>query len=134
MVDHDADRALHKQLADLLRDEINSGALSPGDVLPSELYLAQTHGLSQTAVRRAIELLKNEGLVTKRRGRRTWVRERPPRQVVLLNPGDEVETRMPTEAERRQLGIPVGEPVFVVRRHDSEPELFAGASTTLRAP
>jgi GntR family transcriptional regulator len=134
VIDHDADRALHKQLADLLRDEIDSGALPPGELLPSELYLRQTHGLSQTVVRRALELLQNEGLVTKRRGRRTCVRERSPRQVVLLSRGDDVDTRMPTEAERRLLGMPVGEPVFLVRRPGGKIELFAGGSTTLRAP
>jgi DNA-binding GntR family transcriptional regulator len=133
MIDRDADRPLHKQLADLLRDLINSGGLARGE-LPSEIYLGQAYGLSRTAVRKAVEILLNEGLVTKKKGQRTKVRERPQRHVVLLDAGDEVDTRMPTEAERRQLGIPLGEPVFEVRRHGGGTELFAGASTTLRTP
>lgn len=133
MVDRDARRALHRQLADLLRDQIQSGALAPGALLPAENYLGQTYDMSRTAVRRAIEILVHEGLLTKAKGQRTRVRERRERQVVLLAAGDAVETRMPTEAERLQLVIPVGEPVFVVRRSSGEVELHAGASTSLRA-
>ncbi len=134
VIDRDGDRALYRQLADLLRDQIETGALAPGDLLPSETYLAQTHDLSRTAIRRAIEILLNEGLVTKGRGRRTRVRERVDRHVVQLQPGDLVDTRMPTESERRALGVPVGEPVFVVRRAGGTEELLAGGSTRLRAP
>lgn len=132
-MDRDADRALHRQLADLLRDQVTSGELRPGARLPAEDYLAQTYGLSRTAVRRAIDLLVYEGLLIKSRGLRTKVREQPERQVVTLAAGDDVETRMPTEAERGELGIPAGEPVFVVRRAAGGVELHAGASTTLRA-
>lgn len=132
MIDREADRALHRQLADLLREQITSGALAPGAFLPAEDYLAQTHGLSRTAVRRSIELLLHEGLVSKGRGRRTQVRGQLERRVVLLDRGDTAETRMPTEAERRDLGVPVGEPIFEVRRAGGAVELLRGASTTLR--
>jgi DNA-binding GntR family transcriptional regulator len=134
MIDREADRALHRQLADLLREQINSGALEPGAALPSETYLGQTHGLSRTAVRRALELLLNEGLIVKERARRTTVRERPQRGIVVLEPGDRIEARMPTETERRLLSVPVGEPVLEVRRADGAVELLAGASTTLQVP
>ncbi|MGI5178687.1 GntR family transcriptional regulator [Dactylosporangium sp. CA-152071] len=133
MVDRNEGRALHRQLADLLRDQITAGQLRPGAYLPSETYLGQTHDMSRTAVRRAIDLLVNEGLLTKSRGQRTRVREQRERRVVLLAAGDDVETRMPTEAERHQLGIPIGEPVFVVRRAGGRVELHAGSSSTLRA-
>jgi DNA-binding GntR family transcriptional regulator len=134
VIDRDSDRALYRQLADLLRGQIASGELAPGTPLPAEVYLAQTHDLSRTAVRRAIELLLNEGLVSKSRGRRTMVRLAFEREVVPLGHGDQVDTRMPTEDERRQLGAPVGEPVFVVRRAAGRVDMFRGASTTLAAP
>lgn len=133
MVDRDARRALHRQLADLLRDQIQSGVLASGALLPSETYLGQTYDMSRTAVRKALDVLVYEGLLTKAKGQRTRVREQPERRVVLLRLGDDVETRMPTEAERGELGIPAGEPVLVVRRASGEMELHAGASTTLRA-
>lgn len=132
-MDREAGRALHRQLADLLRDQIHSGDLAPGALLQSETYLGQTYDMSRTAVRRAIDLLVYEGLLTKTKGQRTRVREQRERRVVLLAAGDDVETRMPTEAERGELGLPAGEPVFVVRRVAGAVELFAGASTTLRA-
>jgi DNA-binding GntR family transcriptional regulator len=133
VIDREADRALHRQLADLLREQIASGALAPGALLPAEDYLAQTHDVSRTAVRRAMDLLVYEGLLTKARGRRTKVREQPERQVVHLERGDTANTRMPTEAERRDLGVPVGEPILEVRRAGGAVELLRGASTTLRA-
>jgi GntR family transcriptional regulator len=133
MVDRDAGRALHRQLADLLRDQITSGTLVPGAALPSETYLGQTYDMSRTAVRRAIELLVHEGLLIKARGLRTRVREQRERQVVILEPGDDVETRMPAEMERLTLGIPAGEPVLIVRRVTGETEVYAGAATTVRA-
>lgn len=133
MIDREADRALHRQLADLLRGQITSGELAPGAALPAEHYLAQTHDVSRTAVRRAIDLLVYEGLLTKSRGRRTRVREQPERRVVRLGPGDDAETRMPTEAERRELGMPVGEPILEVRRAGGAVELHRGAGTTLRS-
>lgn len=134
MIDREADRPLHKQLADVLREQIGDGTLVAGAPLPSETYLGQTYGLSRTAVRRALELLLHEGLIVKGRGQRTTVRERSQRGVVMVKSGDRVEARMPTEAERRSLGMPVGEPVLEVRRSDGAIELLAGASTTLHVP
>lgn len=122
---------MHRQLADLLRDQIQSGSLAPGARLPAETYVAQQHGMSRTAVRRAIDLLVHEGLLVKTKGARTSVREQVERQVVRLDAGDDVDTRMPTEAERKDLGLALGEPVFVVRRAGGATELFGGASTTL---
>ncbi|GAA0723984.1 GntR family transcriptional regulator [Dactylosporangium roseum] len=133
VIDRDADRPVHKQLVDILRDQIDSGALPPGSVLPSEIYLAQTYELSKTAVRRALELLLNEGLITKTKGKPTTVRERPQRKVMPLEPGDEVNARMPTEAERRSLGMPVGEPVFEVSRHGGTVDVLPAGTITLRA-
>lgn len=133
MIDRESDRPLHKQLADLLREQINSGELPPDALLPSETYLGQTYDLSRTAVRRAVEVLLHEGLVSKSKGRRTSVRGETERRVVMLVDGDEVSVRMPAEAERRQLGMPVGEPVFVVRRAAGRIDVFPGGSTTLRA-
>ncbi|GAA2600288.1 hypothetical protein GCM10010399_33870 [Dactylosporangium fulvum] len=133
VIDRDADRPLHKQLVDILRGQIDAGVLPPGSVLPSEIYLAQTHGLSKTAVRRALELLLNEGLIIKTKGKPTRVRERPQRKVVLLEPGDEVNARMPTEAERRSWGMSVGEPLLEVSRRRGTVDFFPAGTITLRA-
>jgi DNA-binding GntR family transcriptional regulator len=42
VVDPDDDRAVYKQIADVLRSAIASGELAPGAQLPSEHELVQT--------------------------------------------------------------------------------------------
>jgi len=118
MIDPTADRAVFRQLADLLRDRIVSGELAPGDPLPSELRLAQEYGLSRTSVRQAIAILRAEGLIVVERPRGTFVRAAEATETVPLRKGDTVRARMPTEAERRSLHLAEGVPVLVVRAAD----------------
>lgn len=63
-------------LADLLRAQIESGALKSGDRLPSEAELCGTHGVSRGTVVRAIEQLVSNGLVTRRQGSGSFVANR----------------------------------------------------------
>ncbi|WP_406039031.1 GntR family transcriptional regulator [Micromonospora sp. NBC_00898] len=124
MIDPSADRAVFRQLADLLRDRITSGDLAPGASLPSELRLAQEYGLSRTSVRQAISLLRSEGLVIVQPPRGTFVRSMEPTETVTLLKGDTASARMPTPAERRELDIGEGVPVLVVFRADGSRELY----------
>ncbi|MER7457224.1 GntR family transcriptional regulator [Micromonospora sp. NPDC126480] len=124
MIDPSADRAVFRQLADLLRDRIMSGDLAPGASLPSELRLAQEYGLSRTSVRQAIALLRSEGLVIVEPPRGTFVRSMEPSETVTLRKGDTASARMPTPAERRELDIGEGVPVLVVFRADGSRELY----------
>lgn len=71
------DRAVYRQVADLLRARIDSGALAPGDMLPSESVVIQRYGVSRTTVRLAVGILRSEGLVVTEHGRGTFVRHRP---------------------------------------------------------
>lgn len=57
--------------------EIKSGALKPGDKLPTESSLMTQHGVSRTVVREAISHLQASGLVQTRHGIGTFVLERP---------------------------------------------------------
>ena len=125
MIDPSADRAVFRQLADLLRDRITSGDLAPGASLPSELRLAQEYGLSRTSVRQAIALLRSEGLVIVEPPRGTFVRALEPTETVTLLKGDTASARMPTPAERRELEIGEGVPVIVIFRADGSRELYA---------
>ncbi|MBW4703680.1 winged helix-turn-helix domain-containing protein [Micromonospora sp. RL09-050-HVF-A] len=125
MIDPSADRAVFRQLADLLRDRITSGALAPGASLPSELRLAQEYGLSRTSVRQAVALLRSEGLVIVEPPRGTFVRAIEPTETVALLRGDTATARMPTPAERRELEMGEGIPVIVIFRADGSRELFA---------
>lgn len=72
------DRALHRQLADLIRDHITSGALAPDEALPSENDIAAMADLSRTTVRNALDILAGEGLIVRRTGSATRIAV-PPR-------------------------------------------------------
>lgn len=71
-------RALHRQLADLIRDQIRRGTLRPGEALPSEGDISTASGLSRSPVREAIDVLVGEGLIVKRSGVPTRVAIPPP--------------------------------------------------------
>jgi GntR family transcriptional regulator len=57
----------------LLKERIISGALPPGEKLPSEPSLAASHGLSRVTIRRALDGLSREGLITRQPGSGTFV-------------------------------------------------------------
>jgi DNA-binding FadR family transcriptional regulator len=58
----DADRPAWERLADELRERILSGAWMRGRSLPSETELSHEFACSRTTVRKAIALLRAEGL------------------------------------------------------------------------
>ena len=65
---------LYYQLKEQLLQQIQSGALQSGDLLPSETEMCQTYGLSRGTVRQAINMLAEKGYVIKERGKGTCVR------------------------------------------------------------
>lgn len=102
------DPAGYRALADLLRERVASGVYAPGQNLPSESVLAQTYGLSITTARRAIAVLRNEGLIDVRPGYPPRVRVPPELEDVTPEPGDVITYRVPTAGERVEQGIPDG--------------------------
>ena len=74
VINRDGPVAPWRQLAAILRDQITSGELGPGARIPSIASLSQEHDLAVTTVQKAIQALKDEGLiVTSPMG--TFVRE-----------------------------------------------------------
>jgi GntR family transcriptional regulator len=69
---------LHRQLFLVLHDEIARGALAPGDALPTEQTLCDQFGVSRITVRRALADLADAGLIERRQGVGSFVRDRPP--------------------------------------------------------
>ena len=55
-------------VASAIRDDILSGRLTEGDVLPTQEHLFTEFGVSPPALREAIRILETEGLVSVRRG------------------------------------------------------------------
>lgn len=66
----------HRVIAEL-RQKIVSGALKPGDKLPTEPALIRHFGVSRTVIREAIAGLRADGLVEPRQGVGVFVLEAP---------------------------------------------------------
>lgn len=122
VIDHSADRPVYKQLADLVRTQIQSGEFDPGQRLPAQKDYMQEHGLARDTVERAMAVLRNEGLIVVRRGG-SRVRQPAVRRVLCLDQG-KVSARIPTEPERREYGIREGIAVLVVTRDGHEEEIY----------
>jgi GntR family transcriptional regulator len=73
----DDGRPLYRRLLAQLRSDLDSGRLRPGDVIPPELEIARSHGISRHTVRQAIVELAREGLLRRERGRGTFVTPPP---------------------------------------------------------
>ena len=67
---------LHTQIRRTLQDDIESGRLPPGARLLTEEEYARSFGVSIAPVRQALLDLAAAGLVTRQKGRGTFVRER----------------------------------------------------------
>lgn len=134
------DRRSHQpkydQLADRLRESIQDGRLPPGAVMPSYPALQQEHGLGRETVRMALKVLLSEGLVVREEGTGFIVRdlEVDSRQLVILEPGSRVRTRMPSSAERRDLDLEEGVPFIVVTGPDGAETEYPGDQVVLEVP
>ena len=73
MVDPDSPVLAYVQLADELARKIATGELTGR--MPSERETAETYGVAYGTVRRAMEVLRERGLVESVHGRGTFVKE-----------------------------------------------------------
>ncbi len=64
----------YRQLASILREQIQSGELAGDQPVPSETTLVQRYGIARGTVRRAIEVLREDDLVVTVQGRGTYVK------------------------------------------------------------
>lgn len=77
---------LSDRLASLLAAQVESGALQPGDRLPTEAQIAVQHGVSRTVVREAVHQLKSRGLLRSRQGSGVFVAVPPVNQPLAFDP------------------------------------------------
>ena len=64
---------LYHQLAEILLQEIRSGAYPDGSRIPAEQRLAARYQIGRPTVRQAIDLLVRKGLLKRKRGSGTFV-------------------------------------------------------------
>ncbi len=72
---------VEQSLRDLLTEGADSGALVPGSKLPTERDLVERLAAPRSAVRRALEALEQEGLITRHVGRGTFLTDVATRKV-----------------------------------------------------
>lgn len=60
-----------------IRRSIEDGNLKPGDRLPTVVEFCELYGVSKITVKRAMELVTEQGLITSRRGSGTFVKSGP---------------------------------------------------------
>jgi len=68
---------LSDRLAAWLAQQVQTGALQPGDRLPTERQIGLAHGVSRTVVREAVHQLKSRGLLRSRQGSGVFVAAAP---------------------------------------------------------
>ena len=68
---------LHYQLANELRNYIQSGTWNIGDLFPTDREVMEKYNVSATTVRRAIKQLVNEGWIERRPGKGTFIKKEP---------------------------------------------------------
>jgi len=79
-LDRDSALPLYYQLKQWLVQRITSGALKPGDQIPTEQVLCEQFGLSRGTVRSALSELMTEGRLYLVRGRGTYVAQPTPQR------------------------------------------------------
>ena len=78
MLNPDSPLPLYHQLADLLMEQIDAGDYQSGDMLPSEISMAQKYGIGRPTVRQAMSVLLEKHLIERKRGAGTFVKKRTP--------------------------------------------------------
>lgn len=75
----------YRQVEMAIRAAIDAGDLRPGAAIPAERTLANQLSVSRVTVRRAVDELVSVGLLTRRHGAGTFVRERVEKQFAKLS-------------------------------------------------
>lgn len=70
-------KSLPAQIKEALLDKIASGALEPGERIPSETRLAESFGVSRITARQALMELISEGALVRAHGKGTFIAEKP---------------------------------------------------------
>jgi DNA-binding GntR family transcriptional regulator len=73
-IDRKSFRPAYVQLVAILSNQIGSGEIRPGQRLPSESQLCERYDVSPMTVRRAINILVDQSLVTTAQGKGTFVK------------------------------------------------------------
>lgn len=71
------DRGASRRLAKVLREQLIAGEFEPGDRLPTHRQLMERFHVGYSVANRAMEILVRDGLIDRRQGQGSFVREKP---------------------------------------------------------
>jgi GntR family transcriptional regulator len=132
-------RPLYLQVKDMLVQRIVAGAWKPGAAIPNEIELSRELGISVGTVRKALDEMESERLISRRQGRGTFVIDQSSDECAIrfsnIRDPDglriageigscEIVPASANETEARLLQLRSGEPVFRLHRvrvHDDHP-------------
>lgn len=137
-------KTLTEVAEDELRHAITAGTYRPGSQLPTEAELVAMLGVSRTVVREALRGLEEDGLIMRRHGVGTFVREHAILKNLNINYGTtemielaglapgtlylDVRTEPASEEAAAELRVPVGSPLLAIERvrtADGQPVVYS---------
>lgn len=72
-IDFNSHLPYYIQLIDILRENVQSGQWAAGDQIPGEQELCELYDVSRTVVRQALRELELDGVITRRKGKGTFI-------------------------------------------------------------
>jgi GntR family transcriptional regulator len=139
-------KPLYLQLRDVLAERISEGVWKPGEAIPNEGELAREFGVSAGTMRKALDLMEAERILSRRQGRGTFVNDQTTDEFasrfshVHAANGQLAERHAKVthvakgvagESERRRLQLGPGESVYRIQRtclHKNKPFMVEHAA------
>jgi GntR family transcriptional regulator len=139
-------RPLYLQVKDTLIQRILAGAWKPGAAIPNEIDLSRELGISVGTVRKALDEMESERLISRRQGRGTFVIDQSSDECAIrfsnIRDADgvrisgsvescEIVSAAANESEARMLNLRLGDPVFRLHRlrsHDGQAYMIEDSS------
>lgn len=132
-------RPLYLQVHDAIAERVAGGEWQPGASIPNEFDLSREYGVSTGTIRKALDIMEVERIVTRKQGRGTFVIDQTADEISVrfINVCDasgarvagraeviDVTEGLANEVERARLEIAADEIVYrvcYVRRHEGRP-------------
>ena len=122
VVDAHSGIPVYRQIMEQIRFHVSSGLLGPGDEVPSTRALSARLGVNPMTVSKAFALLEEEGVLERRPGLPSVVRQRQ-RDTLHATRIAQLESALrPIATKARQLGLKSDESAAVFRRLLDEDE------------
>ena len=144
--DHLLKKPLYVQLRNMLAERISAGAWKPGAVIPNESDLARKFGVSAGTMRKALDLMEAERLLSRRQGRGTFVNDQTSDELSLRfsslrcansqhldgqSKTTHVGEDAPSDGERRRLQLGPQDRIYHIHRtwfHKDQPFMVEHAT------